>query len=260
MHSASRCILSLVLVIQSFGQQSFAHVNLGAAAPYGGLAKTYITDNGFTVVQGVVASYRAGLITNSPPGLYDGVNNGNATADKAHQDASAARSAAAALASTARLHADITGETFRHGVYTSAMSVGFSGVLRLDGENDPNSLFIFKIGASLTTQPQCRVILINGAQAFNGGLYALNGAVGLIKDQIIAQSHCPVRSSDYVSSTFSVRSSSATASNTLTSTSDGSSSTTIISAAIHSTVDSIIYDTLDTLSFIPSSRLSSTLS
>jgi uncharacterized membrane protein YgcG len=52
-------------------------------------------------------------------------------------------------------------------VYCYASSVGLAGVLTLNAENNPNAVFIFKIGSTLITGSNSSVALINGAQQCN---------------------------------------------------------------------------------------------
>jgi hypothetical protein len=53
------------------------------------------------------------------------------------------------------------------GVYTAWSSPVLTDTLTLDGQNDPNSVFIFRIGSTLTAATISTVALINGAQACN---------------------------------------------------------------------------------------------
>jgi len=64
---------------------------------------------------------------------------------------------------------DISGMVLPAGVYTSAstMSIAVGGVVTLDGGGDPNAVFIFQIGSSLTVNNNAQVVLINGARARN---------------------------------------------------------------------------------------------
>ena len=58
------------------------------------------------------------------------------------------------------------GETIIPGVYTTTAST-IAGTLTLDGQNNPNSLFIFKINGSLGIGDATIIYLINGAAARN---------------------------------------------------------------------------------------------
>ena len=68
--------------------------------------------------------------------------------------------------------ADLTGQnlgglTLIPGVYNFSSSAQLTGVLNLNGLGNPNSVFIFNIGSTLTTASASAVSLINGAQGGN---------------------------------------------------------------------------------------------
>ena len=47
------------------------------------------------------------------------------------------------------------------------MSIAVGGTLTLDAQGDPNAVWIFQIGSSLTVNNNAQVLLINGAKAGN---------------------------------------------------------------------------------------------
>lgn len=59
------------------------------------------------------------------------------------------------------------GETLTPGVYSIAAAGSVDGNLVLDGQGNPNAVFIFKFGGALTTGAGATVTLINGASASN---------------------------------------------------------------------------------------------
>ena len=61
------------------------------------------------------------------------------------------------------------GQTLTSGVYTfsAASSANLVGTVTLDGQGDPNAVFIFQTSSSLITASASVVHLINGAQACN---------------------------------------------------------------------------------------------
>ena len=67
------------------------------------------------------------------------------------------------------LESDLSGLTLPAGVYTSAstMTIAVGGTVTLDGGGDPNAVWIFQIGSSLTVGDGAQVLLVNGAQAAN---------------------------------------------------------------------------------------------
>ncbi len=63
---------------------------------------------------------------------------------------------------------DLAGQTFTAGVRTASSSLLLSsGSVTLDAQGDPNAVFIFQVGSTLTTGSNTSVSLVNGAQACN---------------------------------------------------------------------------------------------
>lgn len=128
---------------------------------------------GFFVVDG-----GPGIISNgnfyasndlAPPGVA-------AMLTQAQNDLTAAYNFAANAASTATVSGDQGGLTLAPGVYTTATSLLIqNGDLTLDAQGDPNAVWIFQIGSTLTTvgsgpfpsSTGGNVKLIGGAQAKN---------------------------------------------------------------------------------------------
>ncbi|HWE03339.1 MAG TPA: ice-binding family protein [Tepidisphaeraceae bacterium] len=70
------------------------------------------------------------------------------------------------------LPGNLGGLTFTPGLYTNSTSVLIQGAgpnndVTLDAQGDPNAVFIFKMGSTLTTGPGAQVILTGGAKASN---------------------------------------------------------------------------------------------
>ncbi len=67
------------------------------------------------------------------------------------------------------IHADLAGLILPPGVYTSGstMSIAVGGTLVLDAQGDPNAVWIFQVGSSLTVNNNAQVLLVNGARAKN---------------------------------------------------------------------------------------------
>ncbi|OAL00213.1 hypothetical protein IQ06DRAFT_305193 [Phaeosphaeriaceae sp. SRC1lsM3a] len=169
MHCLNRSLVRALFVISIFYEYASAQVDIGTAKPYGIIAAQAITNTGDTVVDGLIGIFPNGAnsITGFPPGLSGGVNAANAAANIARNDAATAYAIAASLASTGSTGPDLGGQVLTAGVYTTASSVGITGALVLDGQNNPNAVFVFQIGSTLTSATASSVILINGAQACN---------------------------------------------------------------------------------------------
>lgn len=79
---------------------------------------------------------------------------------------------------TAHAAAYGSGETLFPGVYAQAAALSIAGKLTLDGQNNPNSLFIFKANGAINTGAGTVINLINGASASHI-FWVEEGAIGL---------------------------------------------------------------------------------
>ena len=105
-----------------------------------------------------------GLASLTLRGLNQG---GGAIAQQAKADLVTAYDAAAAKAPGETIASDLGGRTLAPGVYRSASSIGLTGTLTLDGHGDPNAVFVFQAGSTLTTASASQVLLANGARSCN---------------------------------------------------------------------------------------------
>jgi type VI secretion system secreted protein VgrG len=62
---------------------------------------------------------------------------------------------------------DLGGRTFSAGVYTFTTTCAINGILTLDAHNNPDAVFVFQVGSSLTCASNSAVVLVNGAKAKN---------------------------------------------------------------------------------------------
>lgn len=159
--------LALVLLASSpAGAASSAIV--GTASTFGVLGGSAVTNTGPTVITGDVGVSPGTAITGFPPGIAGGVlHAADAVAGQAQSDATAGYDDLAGRASTAAVSGDLGGLTLTPGVYTSADSLLLTGTLTLDAEGNPDALFIFQVGSTLTTATDSAVALIGGARACN---------------------------------------------------------------------------------------------
>lgn len=145
-----------------------APVNLGTVGTYSVLGGATVTNTGPTVLGQDLGVSPGTAITGFPPGVSLGTTHAtDAAAAQAQLDLTTAYNDAASRPSSAAVSADLVGQTLPGGVYTSAGPIALSGVLTLDGQNDPNSVFVFQAGSTLTTASASNINLINGAQPCN---------------------------------------------------------------------------------------------
>jgi hypothetical protein len=142
--------------------------NLGTAATYSVLGGQTVTNTGASTLSGDLGVNPGTAITGFPPGIVGGATHaGDAPALQAQSDLTIAYDAARLSPSTANVAGDLVGQTLTAGVYTSTSDLLLSGTLTLDGQNDPNAVFIFQTTSALTTASASNVNVINGAQACN---------------------------------------------------------------------------------------------
>ena len=154
-------------------------VALGSAGTYAVLGGTTgVTNTGDTVLKGDLGVSPSSSIVGFPPGVVDGATYaGDSQAAQAQSDLVTAYNSAAALTPTGSFSGDQNGKTFDAGVYSTGAAFALTGTLTLDGQGNPNAVFIFQVNAALNTAAASSVNLINGAQAANV-FWQVNGAAG----------------------------------------------------------------------------------
>ena len=171
--AAVAAIAAVSLVIGLTATAAIPAVGMGSAKSFAVLAGSGITNTGATTLTGTEGAD----IGSSPTGTFTGDTTVTTTGTKylaadavtaaAQNDLVTAYNDAAGRTSATPISADLGGQTLKQGVYNSASSIGITGTLTLDGENDPAAVFIFQAGSTLTTASASQVNLINGAQPCN---------------------------------------------------------------------------------------------
>jgi hypothetical protein len=147
-------------------------VGLGATSSFAILAGSTITNTGATTVNGS-AGGDIGLFPGTAfPGESDVTHSGTVYLSDGGGVASAAKDAlvtayndAAGRTPVTRIPTQLGGQTLTAGVYDSASGTfQITGTLTLDGEGNPNAVFVFKTASTLITASGSRVSLINGAR------------------------------------------------------------------------------------------------
>lgn len=106
---------------------------------------------------------------NTPTYTTTSVTTGTVGSAQAALDLEAAYQTLHAMPTTRPTHIDAmgTGETLFSGVYAFGGAASIAGTLYLDAQDDPNAIFVFKIGGAFACGAITNVVLINGAKASN---------------------------------------------------------------------------------------------
>jgi len=165
------------------------------------LAGGGITNTAPTTVIGDIGSYPTPTQTGFGPGADAVTITGtNHTDDGATQSAKTdlvtAYNTLQGQSSDHTISADLGGQTLVPGVYRSGSTIGLSGTVTLNGGGDPDAVFIFQAGSSLTTLSGSQVVLTNGTQPCNVfwqvGSDATLGTGSTFRGIVIAQSSITV--------------------------------------------------------------------
>ncbi len=142
---------------------------LGQAADFAVLGGSAVTNTGASAITGDVGVSPGTSITGFPPGTLTGTLHSNdAVAQGAQTDLTTAYNALAGQAcNTSLTGQDLGGLTLTSAVYCFSSSAQLTGTLTLDAQGNPNAVFIFQIGSTLTTASAASVVVINGGSDCN---------------------------------------------------------------------------------------------
>jgi hypothetical protein len=155
---------ALIFASSALGATS---VGLGKAASFSVLGGSTITNTGQTTMFGDLGLAPGSSVTGGPVVLGE-EHIDDAVANDAKSALTTAATTAANEASNGSAGGDLAGHAFLPGVYTASTSLLLSsGSVTLNAQGDPNAVFIFQVGSTLTTGSNTSVSLINGAQACN---------------------------------------------------------------------------------------------
>jgi hypothetical protein len=141
---------------------------LGTASAFSVLAGTTVTNTGPTTIDRSVGVHPGSAVTGESSMVIGGtVHKADAVALQAKTDLTTAYNQAAGQTPPIAQDPELGGETLVGGVYNRATAMGLTGELTLDGANNPDSIWVFQAGSTLTTAPGARVTLINQANPCN---------------------------------------------------------------------------------------------
>ena len=182
-----------------------ATVPLASAGSYSVLAATTVTNVGPSVLAESIGLHPGTSIVGFPPGTVSApgtIDAGGPTSLIAQADLTTAYvNAAGRSVEFTQTNPDLVGQTLIPGVYaaTAKAPLSLSGQLVLDGQNNPNAVFIFQTNSTLITGSGSSIALINGASECNifwqVGSSATLGSGSLFVGNILALTSITVGSS-----------------------------------------------------------------
>ena len=178
------------------GAVSPAMINLGSAGSFAVMATASISSTGSVVINGNVG-LSPGTSQGIPPAQVNGtIHVNDPIVAQAQADLLAAYNDAVSRSTNAQtLPGNMGGLTFTPGLYVNSTSVLISGAgpgnnVTLDAQGNPNAVFIFKMGSTLTTATSSQVILAGGAKAshvfWQVGTSATLGVTSIFQGNVLA--------------------------------------------------------------------------
>jgi subtilisin family serine protease len=143
---------------------------LGSAQGFAVLGGSTITSTGSSVITGNLGVSPGTAVTGFPPGLVVSgtIHAADAATIAAQSAVTTAYTSLVGQACTQDLTGrDLGGQSLVAGVYCFSSSAQLTGTLTLNAQGNPNAVFLFKMGSTLTTASASSVVLINGGSPGN---------------------------------------------------------------------------------------------
>ncbi len=225
-------------------------VQLGTAGTYSVIAGTTVTNTGATTLAGDLGLAPGSSVAGFPPGIVSGSTNvDNSAATNAQSANTSAYLQAAGLTPATPEVANLAGLTLSPGIYSvPAGTSNLTGTLTLDGQGNPNAIFVFQLPSTLITSSSSTVVLTNSANPCNifwqvtssatlgtGSVFAgtvlaltsISADTGATIDgRLLAQNGAVTLDTNTITNPICLASTTTTSSGSTTTTSSGSTTTT----------------------------------
>jgi uncharacterized repeat protein (TIGR01451 family) len=168
--SATVLLAALLAAVPFHSALAATAPSLGPAQSFAILGGSTVTNTGPSIITGDLGVNPGTAVTGFPPGIVIGgtIHAADAVALSAQGGTTTAYNNLAGQACNFNLTGqDLGGLTLVPGVYCFSTSAQLTGVLTLDAGGDPNAVWVFQIGSTLTTASNSSVLVINGGQQCN---------------------------------------------------------------------------------------------
>jgi Ice-binding-like len=162
-------VIALAMTLLRQDAMANPEVNLGTANDFAVLAGSAINFTGPNTISGDIGSYPTPAVTGLAGVTF--VSGANETSDTslmlaAKNNLTTAYNTAAGLTPTQVITTgNLGGLTLTPGVYSFSSAAQLTGTLTLNDEGNPDAVFVFQIGSSLTTATGSSVVTINGGSS-----------------------------------------------------------------------------------------------
>lgn len=156
-------------------------VDLGVASPYAVLSGASVGNTvsapgaPHTTIRGDLGVKADTAPTGFPPGVVTGTIRQGSSVDSAHAKAVSAYNEIANRTGGVVVAGALVGAVLSPGLYTIAGAASNTGTLTLDGEGNPDAVFVFQVNGALSFAAASHVVLTNGAKA-SRVFWQVNGA------------------------------------------------------------------------------------
>jgi hypothetical protein len=160
--SAVTISLGVAMLLPASAGAAVVPVGLGTASSFAILGGSAITNTGTSIIHGDIGSYPTPTETGVPDMVLTGTDHqGDAVTQQAKTDLLTAYNTAFGESPATQVVTELGGTRLTPGIYSSD-TLEITGILTLDTGGDPDALFVFQAGTTLTTAKDSSVVVVGG--------------------------------------------------------------------------------------------------